>query len=236
MKDKIIKILGKEEFIKFSNLAKYKSIHPYHFFLPSVGLYINDNLVWTGDIDFTLDAPKLISFSMKEKVSLYFYGAGEYEAKVDPVIKISSKGIFLRDEETNFFFIKDNQVFRKNETEENLPKNDDMHYQKDLYQEFNFPQLKLTDKNPYDEFYDSLSEQYGQVLDGSSIIMNSKLHEELLSLYKIWLKKNKKLKLYELNHSLKVVRQQVAPLCFAGSQYGPNWTKKDKVYIKERNK
>lgn len=241
-----IKHLGSLGRMVNSSKGQYLYDNPKNLIVFNANVFIDDEKIWYGDLDLTLDLPKLLELAQDldlRHVNLSVYteigGRFEHETKPDPeqlILNVAQGSLFLSAKYQEYYEFVNERFEKKPIKPTKKQKPEIIEHDKSEFT----PLLTLSDLNqfraegkeytecPYYKFYVPIAKKLGLQLQCSTVYVHPKVDKKLKVLTRTWLKKFHKLDGYKLQKELSWLWLDISPSTFESS-----WVKENTVYIKD---
>lgn len=228
--------------------GQYLYDNPKNLVVFNANVFIDGEKIWYGDLDLTLDLPKLFDLSaeldLQTSISVYTEMGGRFENETSPdrdqlVLDVTQGAYFLSSAYQEYYEYKNERFQKKSIKPSKKQKLESTEYNKSEFT----PVLQLSDLNqfratgkedtecPYFKFYVPIAKELGvstKQLQCSSIYVHPKIDKKLKVLTRSWFKKFHKLDGYKLQKELNWLWFDISPATFQAS-----WAKEMLVYVKK---
>lgn len=243
--------------------GQYRFDNPKNFILFNANIFItelvgptneiNTHKIWFGDLDITLDWPKLLKLSKESNKHLWILSEmdGRFENEKNPDL-INNYSVFidadaklnlidsvlLNHKLLNYCEYKDNKILLKSRKPSKKTREVFEYNAKDfelisLLPASSFRAAGKKDTEcPYFKFFDWVAKKLDKPtkeVECSTIYVHPKFEKKLKVLTRTWLKKFHRLEGYKLQSELNWLAFDISPATFSGM---PDWANQNGVYLK----
>lgn len=228
--------------------GQYNHDHPKNLVVFNSNVFIEDQKIWYGDLDLTLDLPKLLNLASTlefsgESLCVYTEMGGRFENETNPdrtklVLEITPLATNLSPTYQEYYEFKNEKLQKKVRKPAKKTKLETTQYKASDF----LPILELSDLEqfravgkqdtecPYFKFYVPIAKELGvstEKLQCATIYVHPKVEKKLKVLTRTWLKKFHELDGYELQKELNWLSFDIGPATFQ-----PKWANGMIVYVK----
>lgn len=252
-KEIITNILGNKGRMICASKGQYRYDNPRNVVLFNANLCTNEDKLWYGDVDITVEADKLKKIASELNEVLYVLREmdGRFENEERPLIDnaifhvLPTGEICLNADREEYIVFENNRYLYKKEDEKKveLPNHWDGNYSKEDFSNIievdDWGIFESSDEDcPLIKFWKFVGKSLGKKLEEIKVcdyVICEDSYNILKSITKIWMEEQHGLKGYQLQKNIAFHMLDIGPNTFSGSKFGPSWCNKDSVYVRIKN-